>query len=112
MKQTYTIIVETNNMNKVYENDIQQKEITEQIENELHNAIKQQIKTSLCEENLNEMILNDIIPDFEFTGMVDGWDNLSDYGNIKITFVDEDTIEEEKVCDIKNINKEENSNGG
>lgn len=58
------------------------------------------------------MILNDIIPDYEFVGMVDGWGNLSDYGNIKITVVDEDSVEEDIVCDIKNINKEENSNGG
>lgn len=41
MEKKYTIIVQTNNMNKVYDDEEQTKLITEEIENELHNAIKQ-----------------------------------------------------------------------
>lgn len=101
MKKIYTIIVETK-LHNVYKDEEQNINITDQIENELHNAIKHIIIESLDEENLNELILNDIINDYSFDGWVENYSELSDYGNIQILLRDENS-KEENICNIKSI---------
>jgi hypothetical protein len=100
MKKNIIIEIETENMAPVYNTDdvSKQNKETEQegfFEEQINTGIKLWIKEQLRDEFLNEALLDNLIPDFDFQG-VEGWDDLSQYGTIKITLVDDD--KREVVC--------------
>ena len=63
---------------------LENEETTKIMEEQIHNAIIQWIKEQLNEYMLNEVIFDNAIPNFDFVG-VEEYDDLGDYGNIKIT---------------------------
>lgn len=92
MKTSFTVTIETNNMIPVYNTEdpnefTKENLITQQIEAELHRAIKLWSKQYLSEESLNEAILNNYIPEVDVI-KVEGFDDIGDYGDIKITYLD------------------------
>lgn len=106
MKTKLIVEIETNNMNKIYndsntEQFTPENEITEAMEEQIHQAIVQVIKCNLTEEILQETLLNNCIPEFEFMG-VDEWNELSDYGNIKVTLENENTQEKDILSNFIN----------
>lgn len=91
MKTKLNIEIETKNMSILEDG----QDITLAIEEQIHNAIQQWIKYNLSEETLNEVILTNSVPDFEFL-TVDEFTELSDYGDLKIK------VNSEIVTNIKN----------
>ena len=97
MKKQFIIEIETDNMAPVYSTDdiSKQSKETEQIgffEEQIVTGIKLWIKEQLKDEFLNDALLDNLIPDFEFQG-VEGWTDLSQYGTIKVTLIDDDKKE-------------------
>lgn len=104
MRTTITINIDTNNMTKLYNTDdssqfTPENEITEAMEEQIHQAIIQIIKSNLTEELLDEALINNCIPDFEFMG-IDDWVTLSEYGSIRVTYENEGTQEREILADF------------
>jgi hypothetical protein len=104
MKSEIRVLVDTNNMARVYSTDDpaefnRNNEITSAIEEQIHNAVIAILRYHLGEESLNELIINDCIPDFEFLG-VDGWTEINDYGSLKITMDNPLTKEKEILANV------------
>lgn len=86
------------------------EELTQVMEEQIHNAITHWLKEQLNEYMLNEVIFNNAIPNFEFLG-VEEYDDLGDYGNIKITIQKEGSEEVELLSHFTNtINLENDVN--
>lgn len=90
MKTKLVVEIETNNMNII--NDDNGIQLTNSMEEQIHNAIKQWLKYNLTEEALNEVIITNSVPDFDFVA-VDEWENLDNYGDLKITVQEDDSKE-------------------
>ena len=106
MKTMFTITVETNNMTQIFNTDNpeefkKENNITAEVEEELHTAVKMFVKQMLTEESLTDAILNEYITDCEVTTL-DGSDDLSDYGSIKVTLTDmsTDNIQPETLIEV------------
>lgn len=107
MKTKITIEIETNNMNKIFDTDNpeefnEEHNITKYVEEQIHLGIIQWIKSNLEEDTINEVLINDAVPNFEFL-TVDDWDSLQDYGDLKIT-VEQDEGEKITLTNILNKN--------
>jgi len=86
------------------------EEMTKIMEEQIHNAITQWLKEQLNEYMINEVIFDNAIPNFDFVG-VEEYDDLGDYGDIKITL--EQNNEEEVLAHFTkkvNIYEEEPEN--
>jgi hypothetical protein len=97
MKKQYIIDIETNNMAPVYDSEDVSQHIPEHeklgfFEEQIVIGIKLWLKEQLRDEFLNQAILDGLIPEFDFQG-VEGWADLSQYGTIKITLIDEGNSE-------------------
>lgn len=108
MKTSFTVTVETSNMSKVYTEDDPEKftaehDITEQVEAEFHKGLMMWVAQHLTAEELNEAFLNQYIQGFELMG-VDGYDDLVDYGEFKVTILDhsKENKQPELLVDIRN----------
>jgi hypothetical protein len=78
--------------------------ITTEIEAEIHKAIQLWIKQYLTPEVLNEAVIDGYIEGAEII-KVDDFDDLSDYGDLKITFLDNtpDDKQPETLVEIKRL---------
>ena len=79
-------------MAKIYNTDNpedfrKENEISLEIEEAIHKGILTWIKEQLSTNTLNEALLDNFIPDFEFP-TVEGLDELSDYGTIEVSYFD------------------------
>ena len=100
MKKQFIIEIETSNMTPVYDSADVNKHTPEHekvgfFEEQIITGIKLWLKEQLQDEALNQAILDELIPDYKFNG-IEGWTDLSQYGTIKVSLIDEE--DEEVVC--------------
>ena len=92
MKKQYIIEIETSNMTPVYDSDDVSKHTPEHeqvgfFEEQIITGIKLWLKEQLQDEALNQAILDELIPEYQFQG-IEGWTDLGQYGTIKVTLID------------------------
>jgi hypothetical protein len=97
MKKQIIIEIETSNMMPVYDSADVSKHTPEHervgfFEEQIFTGIRLWIREQLQDEYLNQAILDELIPDFKFQG-IEGWNDLSQYGTIKVSIADEDNSE-------------------